>query len=111
MIDYFEENKRAFIILACLFFLLVIVLYIVLVHPQLKEVTSEKNAITNTEQEITLLKKKLAQLEEQPELLDVEELRLQNKIPLERQIDSYILWLEKLESSLDLKIESLNFAY
>src|SRR5690625_2509631 len=111
MSEYFQEDKRAFTLLAILFFVLAIVLFFVLLRPLLVEVKSKENNVVETKDEIEELERQIDALTTEAEEVDVEQMKLYNKIPQEKDLDSYITWLQKLEAVTDTKIERIQFVY
>jgi len=111
MSEYFQENKRAFTLLAILFFILAIVLFFVLLRPLLSEVKSKETNIVETKDEIEQLERQIDTLTTEAEDVDVEQMKLYNKIPQEKELDHYITWLQKLEALTDTKIERIQFVY
>lgn len=111
MSEYFEENKRAFTLLATLLFILAVVLFFVLLRPLLVEVKSKEQQIDERQEKIAQLEQQIETLTTEKSTVDAEEMMLQNKIPEEKELDSYITWLEKLESLTDTKLERIQFVY
>ena len=111
MNEYFQENKRSLFILTGLFFILIIVLYVVLLRPLMADLSSKENAISSAKDEIQILEKKLDNFELDQTEVDVEQLKLENKIPKERELDDYILSLQQLEVITNSKIEKIEFMY
>lgn len=111
MNDYLQENKRTLFILFGLLFILAIVLYFILLRPLIADLSSKERAIQNIENEIQLLETKLTSMSEEIKETDVEQLVLENKIPPQRDLDEYILSLQRLEAMTGSKIAKINFVY
>lgn len=111
MIEYFQENKRSLFILTGLFFILIVVLYVVLLRPLMADLSSREKEINSAKDEIQILEKKLDNFELDQTDVDVEQLKLESKIPKERELDDYILSLQQLEVITNSKIEKIEFMY
>ena len=111
MNEYFQENKRSLFILAGLFFILIVVLYVVLLRPLIADLSSKEKAISSAKDEIHILEKKLENFELETADMDIEQLKLENKIPMKRELDEYILSLQQLEVTTNSKIEKIEFMY
>lgn len=111
MNEYFQENKRSLFILTGLFFILVVVLYFVLLRPLVAGLSSKERAISSANDEIQILEKKLENFELEIVDMDIEQIKLENKIPRERELDEYILSLQQLEVTTNSKIEKIEFMY
>jgi len=111
MNEYFQENKRSLLLLTGLFFILAIVLYFMLLRPLLTDLASKEKAIKVTKADIQLLEAKVENFEQKSEKIDVDQLEMANKIPTEKELDDYILWLQKLEAITGSKLEKIDFTY
>lgn len=111
MNDYFQENRRALLILSILLLVLAIVLYFILIRPLSIDLDRKKNSITSIEADIELLKAELENIDDDLQEIDIEKLKLENKIPPKPDIDEYILSLQQLEFTTKSKIESIDFTY
>lgn len=111
MNEYFQENKRSLFILTGLFFILIVVLYVVLLRPLMADLSSREKEINSAKDEIQILEKKLDNFELDQTDVDVEQLKLESKIPKERELDDYILSLQQLEVITNSKIEKIEFMY
>lgn len=111
MNEYFEQNRRPLLILISLLFILMIVLYVMIVHPLLADYAKKEQDIVSVNEEIERLKTKLVTLEAADEDVDIEQILLEKKIPLERNLDEYILALQRFETMTNSKIENIQFGY
>lgn len=109
MNEYIRENKRPILLLTTLFSLLVIVLFFAVLRPILAEFSSKEVAIVEQKDRVELLKAKIKNIEEAE--IDIEQLALEDKIPLERNLDEYILSLQQLEEVTESKIARIEFVY
>src|SRR5690625_5207407 len=111
MNEFYAENRRALLLLAGLLLILAIVLYFILLRPQMADLKRQEAAAVQLKDEIASLEKQIEDLEVGKEEVDLEQLILENKIPRERDLDAYILGLQRLELLTESKIESIQFAY
>lgn len=111
MNEFFQENKRALLILVAALFVLAAVLFFFLVNPLLSDLKSTKANIDSKETDIELLEAQLANIGREEVDIDEETLANEKKIPRERHLDEYILSLQQLELLNNSKIESVAFAY
>ncbi|HLS06426.1 MAG TPA: hypothetical protein VK079_00640 [Bacillota bacterium] len=111
MNEYLQTNKRSFILLTILFFILAIVLYFMVVRPLTEDLTRHEINIMTAENNIAELEKTLQRLEVTPEDDEFEDLLLEKIIPKERELDDYILSLQQLELTTESQIEQINFVY
>lgn len=111
MNEYFEQNKRSLLILVALFFLLAIVLYLLVLHPLLSDFAKKEKDIATVNEEIQLLEARIENFNIEDEEIDIEQLMFEKKIPVERELDKYILSLQQIETKTDSKIERIDFVY
>src|SRR5690625_190754 len=111
MNDYIQENKRSLYMLVGLLFLLAIVLFFLVLRPVIKDLEAQKRTNQEKEEDIELLELQLANMKKQLEEEDPEQLVLENKVPLERKIDEYILSLKQLENKTNSEISNIEFIY
>lgn len=111
MNEYFRENKRSLLLLTSLLFILAMVLYVILLRPLLADLTGKKNDIVEKKDEIYLLEKQFENFELELTEIDVNQLEMEKKIPLERNLDEYILSIQQLEIMTGSKIEQIEFLY
>lgn len=111
MNDYIQENKRSLYMLVGLLFLLAIVLFFLVLRPVMKDLEAQKRTNQAKEEDIELLELQLANMKKQLEEEDPEQLVLENKVPLERKIDEYILSLKQLENKTNSEISNIEFIY
>jgi len=94
-----------------LLFLLAIVLFFLVLRPVIKDLEAQKRTNQEKEEDIELLELQLANMKKQLEEEDPEQLVLENKVPLERKIDEYILSLKQLENKTNSEISNIEFIY
>lgn len=94
-----------------LLFLLAIVLFFLVLRPVIKDLEAQKRTNQAKEEDIELLELQLANMKKQLEEEDPEQLVLENKVPLERKIDEYILSLKQLENKTNSEISNIEFIY
>lgn len=111
MNEYFQENKRSLLLLSGLLFILAIVLFFIIMRPLLADLSTQQKAIIDINGEINVLEQQLENMETSVEEIDIEQLILENKIPKSRDLDEYILSLQRLELLTDSRIESIEFVY
>lgn len=111
MNNYYQENKRSLLLLSGLLFILAIVLYIIILRPLLADLSHQRKEIFNITSEINVLEQQLENMETSVEDFDIEQLMLENRIPTSRDLDAYILSLQRLELLTESKIESVEFVY
>lgn len=111
MNNFLTENKRSFYIIFGLFLLIAGTIYFLLVHPLLGDISRLENAIESKTIEAEALEKQLRKAETETKTSNVEELLLTRIVPDTRQLDEYILELQKLEYRTDSVIETISFAY
>lgn len=111
MNEYFQENKRSMLLLTGLLFILALVLFFILLRPLMSDLKRQELATIQIQDEITQLEQEIEEFGSITEEVDLEELILENKIPRQRDLDAYILGLQRLEFFTESKIETINFAY
>lgn len=111
MSNFLQENKRSFYIIFGLFLLIAIVIYFLFVHPLLGDISRKESAIESKRDQVEQLEKQIRKAETATKTSNVEELLLTRVVPETRQLDEYILELQKLEYRTNSIIETINFAY
>src|SRR5690625_97717 len=111
MSDFLEENKRGLLLLLGLFIILAIALYFLFVQPLQADVSSRETGINSKQKEIAALEKKIKEVQAEIETTDIEQLLLNKTIPESRELDEYIISLQKLEHQTDSRIDSIDFLY
>ncbi|MBO1003381.1 hypothetical protein ACFSKI_22215 [Pseudogracilibacillus auburnensis] len=111
MNEYLQINKRPLFILAGLLFIFAIVLYFIFLRPLLVDLTTKEEAVQSIEKEIQQLKQTIKNKEDEIIETEVEQLISEKKIPLERELDEYILGLQQLEVRTNSKIDKIEFIY
>lgn len=112
MNEYIQENKRSIILLTIALLLLAVVLYFFLLHPQVSELNRKEDALVTKNEELETLQQQIAEKRETlADGAELEKLLIKNKIPDNRELDEYILSLQRLESVTESKIERIEFVY
>lgn len=91
--------------------LFIVVLYFLLLRPLVAEVSSKENAAETKQEELKELTQTIAKIKDEADKIDVEQLLLEKRIPVERQLDEYILTLQQMEAVTNSQIESIQFMY
>lgn len=113
MNNLFQENKRSFYILLTLFFVLIALIYFLFFLPKVEE---RKTAVTqqNTlESEVAQLQAQLDNLDEGEEIAesDFENIQLQKAIPLEPELETFLLSLQEIELVTEVNLQNYSFSY
>jgi len=111
MNNMFEENRSTFLMLVGLMFVLLMVLYFAFISPLLSDLKEKKSSQVDLQNDIAVLEKKLQQLDESEEEFEQEQLELQKKIPLTRELEEIVLILQEIELHSSSVIEEINFYY
>lgn len=111
MNEYFEQHKGSFILLALVLLLLALVLYFLLIRPNLSDYKDKITKIEQLNEDIQLLAGQIESLESSAGDFSLEQLILENKIPTKRDLDEYILMIQQLEFHTNSKIEKVDFTY
>src|SRR5690625_3367270 len=100
MNEYIQANKRSLYMLTGLLLLLAIVLFFLVLRPLMQDVDAQERTNEAKREDIKLLETQIKNMKEQLETEDPDQLVLEEKVPLERKVDEYILSLEKLEDKI-----------
>ena len=92
-------------------FVLLMVLYFAFISPLLSDLKEKKSSQVDLQNDIAVLEKKLQQLDESEEEFEQEQLELQKKIPLTRELEEIVLILQEIELHSSSVIEEINFYY
>src|SRR5690625_512379 len=111
MNNIFEENRNAFLMLSGLLFVLLIVLYFAFISPLLSDLKDERANHIDLQNEIAVLEKQIQQIDETQEELTQEQLELQKKVPLTRELEEIVLILQDIELQSSSLIELIDFYY
>src|SRR5699024_4173537 len=111
MNEYFEANKRALYLLIIALILLAGVLYVMIIHPLMSDLTSKERSIDHTEEQIELLTAQLERDETVNEITDIEQLLYEKKIPTAQEVDQYILSLQQIELMTNSKLMQIDIVY
>ena len=111
MNNIFEENRNAFLMLSGLLFVLLIVLYFAFISPLLSDLKDERANHIDLQNEIAVLEKQIQQIDEIQEELTQEQLELQKKVPLTRELEEIVLILQDIELQSSSLIELIDFYY
>jgi len=111
MNDFYQENKRALLLMVTALILFALVLYLLVVQPLMKDYAREEKAVVTEQKEIQAIQQQLDTLKENAEDVDIEKLLLEKKIPSERQLAEYILTLQELEEYTGSALEQIKFTY
>src|SRR5690625_38339 len=111
MNEYIQANKRSLYMLTGLLFLLAIVLFFLVLRPLMQDVDAQKQ--TNNAKKVVnkILETQIKNKKEQHEAEDPDQHVLEEKVPLERKVDEYILSLEQLENKTESEISNIEFVY
>src|SRR5690625_4078336 len=94
-----------------LLLLLAIVLFFLVLRPLMQDVDAQERTKAAKREDIQLLETQNKNMKEQHEAEDPDQLDLEEKVPLERKVDEYILSLEKLEDKTNSEISNIEFVY
>src|SRR5690625_3803048 len=111
MNNMFEENRNTFLMLVGLMFVLLIVLYFAFISPLLSDLKGNKISQADLQNNIAVLEKQFQLLDESQEAFEQEQLELQKKIPLTRELEEIVLILQEIELQSSSLIEEINFYY
>jgi len=111
MNNIFEENRNAFLMLSGLLFVLLIVLYFAFISSMLSDLKDERANHIDLQNEIAVLEKQIQQIDETQEELTQEQLELQKKVPLTRELEEIVLILQDIELQSSSLIELIDFYY
>lgn len=111
MNNIFQEKRSTFLLLVGLLILLLIVLYFAFIGPLLSDLKGKKVSQEILQNDITVLEKQLEQLDDVQEDLEQEQLDLQRKVPLTRELEEIVLILQDIESHSSSLIRSIDFHY
>lgn len=111
MNDFFQENKRILFILIGFLALFALVLTFFILRPQINDLKKEEQKVAQAREQEKILQNQLDGLDDDPTNIDVEQLLLEKQVPTERNIDEYILSLQKLEQYANSHIEQVRFTY
>src|SRR5690625_6170286 len=108
MNEYIQANKRSLYMLTGLLLLLAIVLFFLVLRPLMQDVDAQERTNEAKREDIQLLETQIKNMKEQLEAEDPDQLVLEEKVPLERKVDEYILSLEKLEDKTNSEISNID---
>lgn len=111
MNNIFQEKRNTFLLLIGLLFVLLIVLYFAFISPLLSDFKGKKASQVSLQNDIAVLEKQLEQLADVQEEFEQEQLELQKKIPLTRELEEIVLILQDMELQSSSLIESIDFYY
>src|SRR5690625_2470808 len=111
MNNIFQEKRSAFLLLVGLLFVLLIVLYFAFISPLLSDLKGKKASQVDLQNDIAILEKQLQQLDESQEEFEQEQIALQKKIPLTRELEEIVLILQDIELQSSSVIELIDFHY
>lgn len=111
MNNIFEENRNAFLMLSGLLFVLLIVLYFAFISPMLSDLKDGRANHIDLQNEIAVLEKQIQQIDETQEELTQEQLELQKKVPLTRELEEIVLILQDIELQSSSLLELIDFYY
>lgn len=111
MNDFFQENKRLLLLVTSLLVIFSIVLYFLLSRPLSTDLAQEEQTVLSTKDEIAALQTQVDELNDDSTDVDIEELRLEKKVPAQRELPEYILSIEELEQYTKSRIEQIEFTY
>lgn len=105
-----SSKKSESILLTILCLVLLFALYYYVVKPKMDEVSSMKNSISTTEQEIQSVKEQIASLEQtNKEASGVNEFMVRKLLPANREIEQLLLNFEEIEYVTGTRIDNINF--
>lgn len=110
MNNQIQEKKGMFFLLLGLFFLLLIVLYFFLYQPLVNELKVKENQVRTTKNEVDILNVRSEKATTKDDS-NLEQLRLQTKLPMSRELESLILTLEEIEAVSNSRVENISFSY
>src|SRR5690625_1676802 len=111
MNNIFQEKRSIFLLLVGLLFVLLIVLYFAFIGPLLGDLKDKKATLKSLQDDVALLEVKVDQLDDAQEEFEQEQIELQKKIPLTRELEEIVLILQDIEQQSSSLIESIDFHY
>ncbi|WP_026906455.1 hypothetical protein [Paucisalibacillus globulus] len=112
MNNIFQENKKSFFLLLGLLFLLLIVAYFFFFQPASKELKTREHQSGTLENDNQVLQIEISNAENNSgEELDVDNYLLENKLPLNPEIEDLILTLQEIEFVSGSRFDNISFSY
>ncbi len=111
MTDFFQENKRSLFLLTGLLMMLAIVLFFFVLRPFLLEVSNQTKVVTDKRVEKAALEAQVESMNGSLDEQNIDQLKLENKIPTDRKLDEYILSIQQLELVTGSKVDKVEFVY
>ncbi|RDW16338.1 hypothetical protein CWR48_16980 [Oceanobacillus arenosus] len=112
MNSLFQENKKSFLLLLGLVFVLIIVAYFLFYQPLTKELKAQKSQVTQLQSDIALFNVQLEHVDNDDSLdMDIENVRLANIMPPTPELESLVKTLNEIELMSGSRIEELRFSY
>lgn len=111
MNNIFQEKRNTFLLLVGLLFVFCFVLYFAFLNPLLIDVKQKKLSIESLRTDVTVLEKKVEQLDGDHEDFKAEQTTLQKKIPTTRKLGEIVLTLQNIERKSSSSIKSIDFQY
>lgn len=113
MNSQFQEKKGTFLLLLGLLFLLLVVFYFMFFQPLMKESKATENELRQAESDLAIMKAEAEKSRDNvvEEEMDIETMKLAQRLPKEAAIDELILALEEIETISGSRFEGISFAY
>ncbi|WP_077706094.1 hypothetical protein [Virgibacillus dokdonensis] len=109
MNDMFQEKKGLIFTILALFFVLLLVIYVIVIHPLFKQIDAKETDMQMIQEDISKQEQKLTDVRNQDTEIDT--IALDKQIPKSKEIDELLLIIEKIATISSSRVEDMEFAY
>lgn len=111
MNNIFQEKRNTFLLLIGLLFILLMVIYLAFLRPLSGELKMKESSLIDLQGNIASLEKEVSLLAEDETEIEIEQISLQKRIPLTKELENLVLTLQEIELVSLSRIESIEFHY